>query len=142
MLKLLFCLLTLNFCSCFNVTDVKMLNENILDLMSNANQRNESVQMIRMIALYSGGMCGNRLCMEQRNTEEHVWKIGKDIYDFGKPEFLEFDFDLENKSAKFNWNEEDKIFFNNIISDANSAWNDFEKIFAKVKHKYLSSQKS
>ncbi|KAG8298376.1 hypothetical protein J6590_016272 [Homalodisca vitripennis] len=133
MIKILIFIFSLKFTLSFNVTDVKMLNNNILELMTHGSKRNESVQMIRMIALYSGGMCGNRLCIEQLNTEDHVWKTCKDIYEFGKPDFLDFDFDWEKKSAQFNWNEEDKIFFNNIRSDANSAWNEFEKTFKKLK---------
>lgn len=140
MLSLLIFVFFVDNCYGFNVSMVEQLSDEIVKLMDFASERNDRYHLVRLIATYAGGMCRSRLSIEKPGATQEIWSVCKGIYEFGKPDFIDHNFDLNKMKQIFHWNEEDKLFFESIWIDARKAWEDFENTFRKAKNKYLSME--
>lgn len=132
---------TLSLCLGFDVSDVERLNNEIIEIMETGRSVNDSSQLLKDIALFSGGLIELTMNIVKGVNVEETLKVCEDIYKYGKPDFLDHKTDLTRKRKVFEWSDEDEAFFSNILLDARSAWAEFIENYNKIKQKFSSTEK-
>lgn len=131
----LFFQMLVQVCISFNVTEVEELNESISKHMLIITNKQKASKMQREITFYTGGMCGIVLNILDPFYEGDITKICKDIYEYGKPKFINLTIDEDKYRNILFWGEEEFEFFNDLRTDANTIWCEFVNTYKKHKMK-------